>query len=73
MENDTKKAQIFIDDILESLKDIDRDNYIEFYIAKIYILIKIDKEMAKQEISKIEELDLAKQQKSLIEKFKKGL
>ena len=71
--DDPNLAKIFIDDILMILKDIDEKNYIEFYMAKIYLLIKTDKDKAKDEIKKLKQLPLSKQQLEIIEKWEKVL
>jgi hypothetical protein len=65
-------AKVFIDDILEILKNFDKNYYMEFLMAKFYIYIKEKNKEAKNLLNELESLSdlMNEKQKESFEKLK---
>jgi hypothetical protein len=65
-------AKVFIDDILEILKNFDKNYYMEFLMAKFYIYIREKNKEAKNLLNELESLSdlMNEKQKESFEKLK---
>jgi hypothetical protein len=65
-------AKVFIDDILEILKNFDKNYYMEFLMAKFYIYIKEKNKLSENILKELESLYtlMSEEQKNNFEKLK---